>query len=104
MTKKQCLQKIKEMFRKEGIASILKESERLLNSGAIDVSQDDKTSYAAAKCVLNVALSNISFQYKPFGEKWVKVTKNLKHFQVLAMYLKQKSNKKGGKENEIRYL
>lgn len=68
------------MVTKDAVASLIRESKRLLNSGAIDVSQDDKTSYAAAKCVLNVALTNISLQYQPYGDRWIKETKNLQHF------------------------
>lgn len=79
MTKNQCLQKVREMLKKDSVAAILKESERLLSSGAIDISMDSKDSYAAAKCVLNVALTNVSFQYYPLGNEWIKETKNLRH-------------------------
>ena len=83
MTKKQCLNQIKEMLKKDGTKAILVESERLLNSGGIDVSREDlATSYAAAKCILSVSLVNISYQYKPpsHSDKWIKKIRNLHKF------------------------
>ncbi len=70
MTKTQCLDKIKLLICEN---FLLKESERLLNSGGIDYSSAENN-YAVPRIILKVALRNFSDQITLVdgGEKEVK--------------------------------
>jgi len=79
MTKKECLKNIKSML-PDIDKYIMKESERLLNSGGINIENDDKESFRPAKIVLTVALKSLSSQYQPLDEANRKEMKNLSCF------------------------
>ena len=78
MTNKQAIQKIKQMA-KEHNKSLIKECERLLNSGGISVS-DAENNFILPKTVIHVALLNEAWQYKPLSKEQQKEAENLKHF------------------------
>ncbi len=78
MTKKQALTKIKEMA-KDHNKSLLKECERLLNCGGVDVEGSDNT-YRIPKIILHVALLNEAWLYKPLSDKSTKQVNKLKKF------------------------
>lgn len=78
MTKEQCLKKINSIM-PDIKEYIRKESERLLNSGGVDIetySQD----FVLAKIVLVVVLKNLTDQYMPLHKYLHKEIKNLSCF------------------------
>jgi hypothetical protein len=58
----------------------MKEADRLIRSGGIDISEEETGSYYAAKIILHVALENLSEQYKPISATGNEIAENLKHF------------------------
>ena len=83
MTDNQCLKQTKKLmgtWQKGGLNVLMKEAERLTNSGGIDLSEEEEDSFYAAKIILHVALDNLSKQYAPFSEAGCEVAENLKEF------------------------
>ena len=78
MTNKQAMQKIRQMAKYHN-KYLLKECERLLNSGGISVS-DAENNFIVPKIVMHVALLNEANQYKPLSTNMRKEVENLKHF------------------------
>jgi hypothetical protein len=79
MTKKQCIAKIKRMV-KDDRKYLIEECERLLRGGGIDISTEDKESFAKAKAVYHVAINNLGYQRQPLSDEGRKDVKNLKYF------------------------
>ncbi len=77
MTKKQCLDKIRSMLYADR-KYVLKESERLLNSGGINYESFDNN-YIMPRIVLKVALKNFMDQVA-LANGTEKDVKNLLHF------------------------
>lgn len=83
MTNKQCLRQIRTMmgtWQKGGLNFLLKECERLVSSGGIDLSEDEKDSYFSAKIILHVALENLSGQFRPISQTGDEIAENLRLF------------------------
>jgi len=78
MTKEQCLTKIKSMM-PDIEEYIMKESERLLNSGGIDPGNYCQE-FIFSAIILAVVLNNLKNRYKPLSDKCRKDIKNLSHF------------------------
>lgn len=77
MTKIQAKKQLKEMLKE---LDVLKECERLLNTGAIDISEDNKHDYSHTKVVLKVALENITNNLLIYSNEIKKDYTNLKRF------------------------
>lgn len=83
MTNKQCLNQVKKLMgslERGGLKVLMKEAEKLINSGALDLSEEDKDSFFAAKIVLHVALENLSRQYTPISQVGSEIAENLRQF------------------------
>ena len=78
MTRKQCLAKIRSMM-PDVRKYIMKESERLLNSGGIDTDNYCQD-FVLAKIILTVALENLKGEYRWIHDNNKKEIKNLSHF------------------------
>ena len=74
------LSNIKEMIEKDGIEFIMKESKRLLDSGAIDKDKFVDDEFALPKIVLTVVLESLADQYRPRHDEYKEDVENLKHF------------------------
>lgn len=77
MTKKQAIQKIKAMA-KEHNKALLKECERLLNCGGVDVGSY-ANDFKLPKTILQVATSNVKYMFDVSNEA-KKDVENLKNF------------------------
>lgn len=77
MTKNQAKKQLKEMLKD---LDILKECERLLNAGAIEISNDSKDDYSHTKVVLKVALENVTNEILIYSNEIKKDYTNLKRF------------------------
>ncbi len=83
MTRKQCLKQVKGMmgtWQKGGLNVLLKEADRLIRSGGIDLSDEKTDSHLAAKIILHVALENLSMQFSPISQTGSEIAENLKLF------------------------
>ena len=81
MTKRQCETKIRSM-RQDLCDSIINESIRLMNCGALDLSAY-KNDFLAPKMILTAALENRTDQYTPGflrNSKNDRAIRNLRHF------------------------
>lgn len=70
--------KIKKMI-KEHNAALLKECNRLFDSGGVDTASAEND-FILPKTIIHVALLNEAAQYKPFSKEAQKDVKNLIHF------------------------
>ena len=77
MTKKQAEKQIREMIKE---LDLLAECRRLINSGAIDISQDSLNDYSHTKTVLKVALENVAANLPIYSLEIKKDYKNLQNF------------------------
>lgn len=83
MTDKQCIKQIKQMmgtWQKGGLNVLLKECERLVSSGAVDLSGERNDSFYLSKIILHVALENISEQLAPISNAGDEIADNLRLF------------------------
>ena len=83
MTNKECIGQIRKLMGSRqigGLQWLLKEAERLVSSGGIDLSGEGKDSNYSPRIILSVALENLSRQYAPFSQSGCDVADNLKHF------------------------
>ena len=83
MTNKECLRQIRKLMgsiQKGGLNWLLNETERLINSGGIDLSEEQKDSFYSPKIILSVALENLSKQYAPISQTGSETADNLKEF------------------------
>jgi hypothetical protein len=83
LTNKECIRQIRKLMGSRqmgGLKWLLKESERLINSGGIDLSEEQKDSFYSPKIILSVALENLSKQYAPFSASGCEIAENLKEF------------------------
>lgn len=78
MTTKQCMKKIKTLM-EDDRKYLLKECERLLDSGGIE-KNDYLQDFALAQIILHVALKNLSEQRRPLHEPHKKDADNLRYF------------------------
>jgi hypothetical protein len=70
--------RIKEML-PDVTTSILKQAERLLNSGAVSL-EDYEDDYQLPKIILTACLSEIADSYKPHDKTDIKTVNNLRYF------------------------
>ena len=83
MTNKECIGQIRKLMGSRqtgGLQWLLKETKRLIESGGIDLSEEQKDSNYSPRIILSVALENLSRQYAPFSQSGCDVADNLKHF------------------------
>ena len=83
MTNKECLRQIRKLMgsrQRGGLKWLLNETERLINSGGIDLSEEQKDSFYLPKIILSVALENLSKQYAPISQTGSEIAENLKEF------------------------
>ena len=84
MTKKQCLRQVKKLmgtWQKGGLEVLMKEADRLIRSGGIDLSEEDSRQLLLPqKIILHVALENLSEQYRPISATGNEIAENLKNF------------------------
>ena len=83
LTSTECIRQISKLIgsRQKGCLKwLLKESERLINSGGIDLSEEQKDSFYLSKIILSVALENLSGQYAPISQTGSEIAENLKEF------------------------
>lgn len=78
MTQKEFTAKIKVMA-KEHQKALLKECERLYNSGGVDT-KNAENNFILPKTIIYVALLNEASQYKPLSKESQKDVRNLIHF------------------------
>ncbi len=79
MTKIQCMNKIRSCVHKEVKRYLIKESERLLNSGAVDLTKYGND-YMLSNIILTVATMNLSSQHSPYSKESKEEVKNLLKF------------------------
>ena len=82
MTKRECLRQIKKLLwsKQKNRQEILKEVERLINSGGIDLSREQADSFYVPKIILSVALKNLSKHFTPVSQSGCEVADNLELF------------------------
>jgi hypothetical protein len=83
MTEKECLRQVKRLmgsWKTGGLAVLMQEADRLIRSGGIELSEEEKDSYFAAKIILHVALENLSAQFRPISATGNEIAENLRHF------------------------
>lgn len=83
LTDKECIRQIRKLIgsrQKGGLKWLLKESERLVQSGGIALSEEQKDSFYLPKIILSVALVNLSKQYAPISQTGSEIADNLKEF------------------------
>ncbi len=78
MTKNQCMKRIKSS-QKDIRSYILKETERLLNSGGVNL-DDYEDEFLLPKVLLTVACKSLVAQYSPYSDRGKADVKNLAHF------------------------
>lgn len=79
MNKDTCMKKVNEMA-DDIHSSIIKECDRLFQSGGIGTSEFNDDEYVLPKILLVVALEDIASQYKPPAELYDSEIDNLRHF------------------------
>lgn len=77
MTNKQIEKQIKKLIKNN---NLLEECKRILLSGGVDISNENKDSYTKANTILKVALENIATDIRLFGSEAQSDYKNLKKF------------------------
>jgi len=83
LTSRECIRQISKLMgsrQKGGLKWLLKEAERLINSGGIDLSEEQKESFYVPKIILSVALENLSEQFAPISRSGCEIADNLKEF------------------------
>lgn len=77
---KDIIEKIKAM-QADNSEWIIKECERLMNSGGIDIAEHEGN-FVIPKIIFSVALENLANQYKPYPDqkRLNKIIKNLRYF------------------------
>ena len=83
MTSTECIRQISKLIgskQKGGLKWLLKESERLVQSGGINLSEEQKDSFYSPKIILSVALVNLSEQFAPISQSGCEIADNLKEF------------------------
>jgi hypothetical protein len=83
LTSRECIRQISKLIgsrQRGGLKWLLKEAERLINSGGIDLSEEEKGSFYAPKIILSVALENLSEQFAPISQSGSEIAENLKKF------------------------
>ena len=83
MTSRECIRQIRKLIgsrQKGGLKWLLKESERLVQSGGINLSEEQKNSFYVPKIILSVALVNLSEQFAPISQTGSEIAENLKAF------------------------
>lgn len=83
MTNKQCLGQIRKLIgntKKGGLHVLMDECRHLVESGGIDLSQDEPDSFYSAKIVLHVALLDLAEQFRPISQVGNEAAENLKNF------------------------
>jgi hypothetical protein len=83
LTDTECIRQIRKLIgskQKGGLKWLLKEAERLINSGGVDLSEEQKDSFYVPKIILSVALENLSKQYAPISQTGSEIAENLKAF------------------------
>ena len=83
MTNTECIRQIRKLIgskQKGGLKWLLKESERLVQSGGVDLSEEQKDSFYVPKIILSVALENLSAQFAPISQTGSEIAENLKAF------------------------
>ena len=83
MTNGECIRQIRKLMGSRqtgGLRWLLKEAERLVSSGGVDLSEEGKDSNYSPRIILSVALENLSRQYAPFSQSGCDVADNLKEF------------------------
>ena len=78
MTKTQLKKKIKELI-KQSNKSMIKNLDKIINSGAIDLTQYENN-YILPKICICALFKEERFQYKPLSNKARKELKNLEYF------------------------
>jgi len=83
LTSTECIRQISKLIgskQKGGLKWLLKESERLVQSGGINLSEEQKDSFYVPKIILSVALENLSAQFAPISQTGSEIADNLKQF------------------------
>ena len=82
MTKRECFRQMRKLLwsKQKKRQEILKEAERLINSGGIDLSREQADSFYVPKIILSVALKNLSKQYAPVSQPGCEIADNLELF------------------------
>lgn len=83
MTRKQCLRQVKKMlgtWQKGGLEVLMKEADRLIRSGGIDFSEEDRDSFYSPGIILNVSLENLASHYTPASKTGKEIAENLRCF------------------------
>ena len=83
MTNKQCIQQVKKLmgnWKKGGLLVLLDECQHLIESGGIDISEDEPDSFLSAKIILHVALLDLAEQLRPISQTGNEICENLKNF------------------------
>jgi hypothetical protein len=83
LTNKECIRQIRTLMgsrQKGGLKWLLRESDRLINSGGVDLLEEEKDSFFLPKIILSVALENLSEQFAPISQTGSEIAENLKEF------------------------
>jgi len=83
MTNKECIRQIKKLIGnyQHGVIHVLMdECKHLIESGGLDLAEDQQNSFYSAKIVLHVALLEIADQLRPISQIGNESVENLKHF------------------------
>lgn len=83
MTNQECLRQIRKLIgnsKKGAIHVLLDESKYLIESGGIDITEDQPDSFYSAKIILHVALLEVAEQVRPICQVGNDAIENLKNF------------------------
>ncbi len=83
MTDKECLRQIKKLignYKKGGLHVLLDECKHLVESGGIDLSDDEPDSFYSAKIILHIALLELAEMFRPISQVGNEAADNLKNF------------------------
>lgn len=83
MTNKECIRQIKKLlgtWQKGGLHVLMDECKHLIESGGIDIHEDEPDSFYSAKIVLHVALLVLASQLQPISTTGNEIADNLKNF------------------------
>ena len=83
MTNRQCIRQVKKLmgnWKKGGLHVLMDECRHLIESGGIDISEDEQGSFLSAKIILHVALLDLSEQLRPISQTGNDICENLKYF------------------------
>lgn len=83
MTNRECLKQIKKLignYSKGGLHVLLDECRHLVESGGIDMAEDEPDSFYAPKIILHVALMDLAEQFRPISRVGNEAAENLKNF------------------------